>query len=99
MNSIDPIRGAKFNEESLAIQAAITGQGVALCSSIDVADDVALGFLVKPFEVTLEGLNYSAVYLKNHPKEQSIMIFVDCLVGIASTFSHHVIVISYYLLL
>ncbi len=99
MNSIDPMRGAKFNEESLAIQAAIAGQGVALCSSIHVADDVALGFLVKPFEVALEGLNYSAMYLKNHPKEESILRFVDWLVGIASTFSHRGVVISYCLLL
>lgn len=80
VKDVDPNRGVKFNEESLAIQAAIAGQGVALCSSIHVADDVALGFLVKPFEIALQGLNYSAVYLKNHPKERSILKFVDWLV-------------------
>lgn len=80
----DPNRGAKFNEESLAIQAAIAGQGVALCSNIHMADDVALGFLIKPFTLALEGFNYSAVYLQNHPKEHLILKFVDWLIEQAS---------------
>ncbi len=87
-NNVDPNRGAKFNEESLAIQAAIAGQGVALCSSIHVADDLALRLLVQPLEVTLEGFNYSAVYLENHPKKPIILKFVDWLVEVADSFSH-----------
>lgn len=80
VKQVDPNRGARFNDESLAIQAAISGQGLALCSSIHVADDVAMGFLVKPFEVTLDGFHYSAVYLQNHPKEHLILEFIDWLV-------------------
>ncbi|MBE9169560.1 transcriptional regulator GcvA [Pleurocapsales cyanobacterium LEGE 06147] len=87
LNTIDPNCGLKFNEESLAIQAAIAGQGVALCSSIHVANDVALGFLVQPFDVSLDGFNYSAVYLENHPKETLILKFVDWLVEVADSFS------------
>ena len=79
VKDVDPTKGAKFNEESLAIQAAIAGQGVALCSTIHVADDMALGFLIQPFEIALAGLNYSAVYLKNHPKKQFILEFVNWL--------------------
>lgn len=86
VSTIDPNRGAKFNEESLAIQAAIAGQGVALCSSIHVADDLALGFLVQPLDVVLQGFNYSAVYLENHPKEQLILKFVVWLVEVAGGF-------------
>jgi len=86
VTNVDPTRGPKFNEESLAIQAAIAGQGVALCSSIHVADDVALGFLVQPFKIVLEGLSYYAVYLKNHPKEQYILKFVDWLEAMANAF-------------
>jgi LysR family transcriptional regulator, glycine cleavage system transcriptional activator len=89
LNIIDPNRGLKFNEESLAIQAAIAGQGVALCSSIHVADDVALGFLVQPLNVSLDGFNYSAVYLASHPKEALILKFVDWLVEVTGGFSHH----------
>lgn len=89
LNIIDSNRGLKFNEESLAIQAAIAGQGVALCSSIHVANDVALGFLVQPLDVLLEGFDYSAVYLENHPKETLILKFVDWLVEVAGSFSQH----------
>ncbi len=85
LNTIDPNRGLKFNEESLAIQAAIAGQGVALCSNIHVADDVALGFLVQPLDVSLDGFNYSLVYLENHPKETLILKFLDWLVEVASS--------------
>ncbi|MBE7379876.1 MAG: transcriptional regulator GcvA [Leptolyngbya sp. SIO1E4] len=69
-------RGLKFDDESLAIQAAIAGQGIALCSSIHVSDDVKLGFLTQPFDIALPGLTYSAVYLKKHPKETLILKFV-----------------------
>lgn len=89
LNIIDPNRGLKFNEESLAIQAAIAGQGVALCSSIHVANDVALGFLVQPLDVWLEGFAYSAVYLENHPKKTLILKFVDWLFEVAGSFSQH----------
>lgn len=84
---IDPNRGLKFNEESLAIQAAIAGQGVALCSSIHVADDMALGFLVQPLKMTLQGFRYSAVCLESHPKETLILKFVNWLGDMAGHFS------------
>jgi LysR family glycine cleavage system transcriptional activator len=80
VKQVNPTRGARFNDESLAIQAAIAGQGVSLCSSIHVADDVAMGCLVKPFEISLDGFHYSAVYLQNHPKEHLILEFIDWLV-------------------
>lgn len=88
LNAIDSKHRLEFNEESLAIQAAIAGQGVALCSNIHVADDVALGFLVQPLDLSLDGFDYSAVYLDNHPKETLILKFVSWLVEIAGAFSH-----------
>lgn len=84
VTDIQPNRGPKFNEETLAIQAAIAGQGVALCSNIHVTDDLTLGFLAQPLELALEGFNYSVVYLKNHPKEELILKFVTWLVEVAS---------------
>ena len=87
LNTIDSNRGLKFNEESLIIQAAISGQGFALCSKVHVADDVALGILVQPLDVSLDGFTYSAVYLENHPKETLILKFLDWLVEAASSFS------------
>lgn len=46
---IDATRGPRFNLLSLAVQAAIEGQGVALGRSVLVADDLASGRLIKPF--------------------------------------------------
>lgn len=76
---VDPTRGVKFDEETLAIQAAILGQGVALCSSIHAANDVTSGYLVQPLETALDGFIYSAVYLEDHPKEKVILKFVEWL--------------------
>ena len=49
-------RGLHFSQTSLAVQAAIGGHGVALGDSSLVADDIAAGRLVKPFELTLRSL-------------------------------------------
>ncbi|MEL7316325.1 MAG: LysR substrate-binding domain-containing protein [Cyanobacteria bacterium J06559_3] len=86
-NLVNSDRGAKFNEETLAIQAAIAGQGIALCSSIHTADDVALGFLVQPLKETLKGFCYTAVYRENHPKEALILKFIAWLAETADSFS------------
>jgi LysR family glycine cleavage system transcriptional activator len=44
----DDVRGIHFQQTSLAIEAAIAGQGIALGESSLVADDLANGRLVKP---------------------------------------------------
>ncbi len=48
----DASRGPRFTMASMAVQVAVAGQGVALAGSVLVADDVAAGRLVKPFELT-----------------------------------------------
>jgi len=45
--------GPHFNFESLAIESAINGNGVALVSHRSVAGDIKAGRLVKPFNLTL----------------------------------------------
>ena len=47
-------RGLHFSQTSLAVQAAIDGHGVALGDSSLVADDIAAGRLVKPFDLSLK---------------------------------------------
>ena len=49
----DADRGPRFTRQAMALQAAVDGQGVALGSSPLVADDLAAGRLVRPFESTL----------------------------------------------
>jgi LysR family glycine cleavage system transcriptional activator len=56
-------RTVRFVHSALAIQAAIEGQGIALGDSTLVADDLAAGRLVKPFELVLQGPPQFAYYL------------------------------------
>ncbi|MEQ5841316.1 transcriptional regulator GcvA [Paraburkholderia acidicola] len=49
VNSIRSDRGSAYSHGSLAIEAAIRGEGIALGRSVIVADDIAAGYLVAPF--------------------------------------------------
>jgi LysR family glycine cleavage system transcriptional activator len=53
IHDIDFTRGPAFSMRALALQAAIEGQGVALASSFLVADDLAAGRLVVPFDLSV----------------------------------------------
>lgn len=53
INDFDEKAGLHFGQTSFAVQAAIDGMGVALGDSTLVADDLAAGRLVKPFELSL----------------------------------------------
>jgi LysR family glycine cleavage system transcriptional activator len=55
IRDLDPMRGLRFTQTSIALQAAIEGQGVALSESTLVADDLASGRLVRPFTLTVKG--------------------------------------------
>jgi LysR family glycine cleavage system transcriptional activator len=56
-------RIVRFVHSSLAIQAAIEGQGIALGDSTLIADDLAAGTLIKPFELVLKGPPQFAYFL------------------------------------
>ena len=53
LHDIDPARGPRFSMETMAVQAALDGQGVALIGDMLVADDLAAGRLVRPFDPDL----------------------------------------------
>jgi LysR family transcriptional regulator, glycine cleavage system transcriptional activator len=53
VEGIDPMRGLKFDAIPLALQAAISGAGVAITRDEFVAEDLASGRLVKPFDFAL----------------------------------------------
>jgi LysR family transcriptional regulator, glycine cleavage system transcriptional activator len=55
--------GLHFGHSSLAIQAALDGHGVALGETSLVADDLAAGRLVRPFELSLKSPSRFAYYL------------------------------------
>lgn len=66
--AIDTSKGLRFNQTALAIDAAITGQGIALASDPLVTNDISQGRLVKPFDIHLQqALGYYLVF----PKEDA----------------------------
>jgi LysR family glycine cleavage system transcriptional activator len=52
--SVNPRHGTILDDTNVLMQAAIDGQGIALGSSIFVADQLANGRLVRPFDLVLE---------------------------------------------
>ena len=65
-----------FREELHAIEAAVSGQGIAICSDVLVAPELASGALVKVADVTLPGYGFYIVHRGSHPKLASIKAFV-----------------------
>jgi len=66
-----------FREELHAIEAAVSGQGIAICSNVLVAPELASGTLVKVANVTLPGYGFYIVHRSSHPKLVSIQAFVS----------------------
>jgi LysR family glycine cleavage system transcriptional activator len=58
VSGVDDTRGPIFNQTSMAIDAAIDGQGVALARSALAAWDLGTGRLVRPFKLALK-VSYS----------------------------------------
>lgn len=65
-----------FREELHAIEAAISGQGIAICSDVLVATELASGALVKLTNVTMPGCAFHIVHRANHPKMAAIKSFI-----------------------
>ena len=70
-----------FREELHAIEAAISGQGIAICSDVLVAPELASGALVKITNVSLPGYGFYVVHLNSHPKLSSIKTFLAWIVA------------------
>ena len=71
-------RGTRFPDTSLAIQAAIDDQGIALARSAHVADDLSSGRLVKLFNVfSLSSVAYYLVRPKGQEKNPAIAAFTN----------------------
>ncbi len=63
VDTVDPSRGPRFSHDSMAVQAAIEGQGVALAVSTLVVDDLTAGRLVRPFPPVLSEVTEFGYYL------------------------------------
>jgi LysR family transcriptional regulator, glycine cleavage system transcriptional activator len=73
-----------FREEAHAIEAALAGQGVTLCSDVVVADELASGALVKAFDFGLPGYAFYPVFAPDHPRRKTLEAFVHWLRGMAA---------------
>jgi LysR family transcriptional regulator, glycine cleavage system transcriptional activator len=71
-----------FREELHAIEAAISGQGIAVCSDVLVAPELASGTLLKVANVSLPGYGFYIVHRSNHPKLVSIKAFVTWMMAV-----------------
>ncbi len=63
VKDFDSTAGLHFDHTALAVQAALDGFGVALGDSNLVADDLAAGRLIKPFELSLNAPADFAYYI------------------------------------
>lgn len=66
--AVDPLKGPIFDDAHLTLEAAASGQGVALADEALAAAALADGRLVRPFALTLEtAAAYHVVYPKERP--------------------------------
>ena len=66
-----------FREELHAIEAAIAGQGIAICSDVLVAPELASGALKEVSKLTLPGYGFYLMYVPAHPRVGSIEAFSE----------------------
>lgn len=80
VTGVDATAGPRYGQQSMAVQAAIAGHGVALGSGLLVADDLAAGRLVRPFEHALhEEHTYFLVCLPEAAESPRVRMFRDWL--------------------
>lgn len=73
---LSSLTALSFREELHAIEAAIAGQGLAICSDVLVGPELASGKLVRVCDITLPGYGFYCVHLPEHPKGPSIAAFI-----------------------
>ena len=82
LHDIDPTRGPHFTMENMAVQAALDGHGVALIGDMLVADDLAAGRLVRPFDPSLSTpltFSYYLLSARDSAEQPKVAAFRDWL--------------------
>jgi LysR family glycine cleavage system transcriptional activator len=65
-----------FREELHAIEAAVAGHGVAICSDVLIASELAGGALVPVSRITLTGYGFYIVHRDGQPRMASVRAFI-----------------------
>lgn len=71
------LAGMSFREELHAIEAAIAGQGIAICSDVLIAPELKSGALKRVSPISLPGYGFYVVNRRGHPKANSIATFTQ----------------------
>ena len=80
IGGLDARRGDLFDQSIMAIQAAISGLGVALGRTPLVANELGTGRLVAPFDIVLPGEDsYWITYPRSTPEHAGLVAFRDWL--------------------
>jgi LysR family transcriptional regulator, glycine cleavage system transcriptional activator len=69
----------RYSDEGHAIQAAVAGQGIALLSLALVAEELAAGYLVRPFGPAIAGYTYHLLTRADKPASAWVQSVVDWL--------------------
>jgi LysR family glycine cleavage system transcriptional activator len=77
MPDLSSLLALTFREELHAIEAAIAGQGLVICSDVLVGPELASGALVPVSPVRLPGYGFYIVHRAGHPKLGSIKAFIE----------------------
>lgn len=86
-SQINPTRGPHFTQESMAVQAALDGQGVALIGDRVIEDHLSNGTLVCPFDASLRTPLTFSYYLLCSPdrmENPKVVAFRDWILEEAS---------------
>lgn len=76
VSGVDGKRGAKFNQSSLVIEAAVAGKGVALAKSTIALADLEAGRLVAPFDLTTpSSFSYYIVHPASKARSAAVKAF------------------------
>ena len=67
--------GLSFSDDTHAIQAAIAGQGVVLCSLEMTGPERQSGLLCQPFGPFISGHYYQLVHRRNGPNQAEVAVF------------------------
>jgi LysR family transcriptional regulator, glycine cleavage system transcriptional activator len=73
--ALEELKHLSFREELHAIEAVIAGQGIAICSDVLVARELATGVLVKALNLALPGYGFYLVHTPDHPRQRTIKAF------------------------
>jgi LysR family transcriptional regulator, glycine cleavage system transcriptional activator len=76
VTGVNVAKGLRFSDGALALQAAVSGQGVALASKALGLEHLAAGRLVKPFKLSLvTDFAYYVVCDKARADEPDLLAF------------------------